>query len=87
MATKTIRLLILGPVVAATVALGAGPALATGPPNGQDNPYAVSYFHGPGGACVDTYQAPPAAGEAAPGSSARGGNPGFVYKGSHGAGC
>jgi hypothetical protein len=55
-------------------------------PNLPNNPYAVPYT-GQGGGCVMTYNAPPAEGAPPPGSSAAGGNPGWVYTGSHGNAC
>jgi hypothetical protein len=90
MGHKLIHMLAAG-FLMAVVLLIANPATAGaavhGNPNGPDgNPYAVA-ITGPGGGCAYTYKAAPAAGEPAPGSSARGGSPGYVDNGSHGTAC
>jgi hypothetical protein len=103
MARRMLRSLMIGAVVGTSLLLGAGPAMADQPPNsdnsGQDNstqqrgnpqtpnnPYAIP-FTGQGGGCVMTYNAPPAEGAPPAGSNAAGGNPGWVYTGSHGNNC
>jgi hypothetical protein len=78
------RMLIVGAGVAAPLLLGISPAMA-------DNPnYFTTPAAGPSSPNADnpptevcTYQAPPAQDGAAPGSSAAGGSPGFVFNECH----
>ena len=57
-----------------------------GNPNLLNNPYAIP-FTGQGGGCVLTYNAPPAEGLPPAGSNAAGGNPGWIFTGTHGNNC
>jgi hypothetical protein len=78
---RIISVLAVAALVALMVAAMAMPAFAKWNPNEQINPYAE-----PNGepACVTTYKGP----SDPPGSSARGGNPGFQFTGHIvGAGC
>ncbi len=79
MGKRGARTLIIGTGIAAPLLLGISPAVAANPN------YFTTPAAGPAGGhsggnpgVVCTYQAPPASGEQAPGSSAAGGSPGYT---------
>lgn len=80
----TIRAMVIGVGMAAPVGLGVAPAMAINP-NFSTTPAASTASgtsaHELGSVC--TYKAPPADGGAAPGSSAAGGQPGYVTNKCH----
>ena len=69
------RLLLVVAVMVAMVAVMAAPAFAR---TYNNNPYSSPSPGSHGNTYVLTYKAPPAEGGSAPGSSAAGGNPGYL---------